>query len=95
VRDYAIYLGMDVEADPDLLFIAKYAMSAELPAEWTAFVNEDGEEYFYNAVTGVTQYEHPLDAEYQQMYCEMKETKQSNLARQAACEVERGRLDHE
>ena len=81
VRAYADYLGMDLEADPELVFIAKYAMDAVLPSDWSANFDADGEEYFQNVVTGVKQYEHPLDEAYFEFYKSLKAKKE---ARQGA-----------
>lgn len=72
VKAYAKYLGFDLETDSDLLYIAKWAMEADLPHEWVANLDEDGSEYFYNQVTGMSQYSHPCDKLYKTMYLELK-----------------------
>jgi hypothetical protein len=69
---------MDVDADPELMFIAKYAMDAELPTEWTAYFDANADEYFHNAMTGSSQYEHPMDAQYIMMYGDLKAKKVAN-----------------
>jgi hypothetical protein len=76
VRHYAIYLGMDPDAHPELLFLAKYAMDTELPADLTAHFDADGVEYFHSTATGVSQYEHPLDEPFYKLYEEVKAKKQ-------------------
>jgi hypothetical protein len=68
VRAYAEYLGMDLDTHPELTFLAKHAMDAKLPSEWNAHYDADGEEYFHNMVTGVSQYEHPLDEAFSDLY---------------------------
>jgi hypothetical protein len=68
VREYAVYLGMEPDVHPELIFIAQYAMDAEIPAGWAAYLDANGDEYFHNLATGVSQYEHPLDEHYMQMY---------------------------
>lgn len=78
VQKYADYLGIDAGAHPELLFIAKYAMDAELPTEWTAYIDSDGNEYFTNTISGASQYEHPLDAQYILLYQELVAKKQAN-----------------
>eukprot|EP00892_Ulva_mutabilis_P010996 jgi/Ulvmu1/8269/UM041_0080.1 len=75
VKEYAHYLGMDIEADSELLYIAKWAMEADLPIEWVANLDEDGREYFYNQLTGISQYSHPCDELYRQMYVDVKAQK--------------------
>jgi WW domain len=72
VHEYAEYLGIDVAADPELLFVAKYAAEADVPPEWTACLDESGKEYFCNLKTGETQYQHPMDPKYVKMYQSLK-----------------------
>lgn len=78
VKAYAEYLGFDLETDSDLLYIAKWAMEADLPNEWVANLDEDGSEYFYNQVTATSQYSHPCDELYKMMYQELKAKGESN-----------------
>lgn len=81
VNEYAKYLGMDVDADPELLFIAAYAMEADVPADWTACLDASGKEYFCNLNTGNTQYQHPMDAKYIKMYQNLKAKKTGSQGR--------------
>jgi len=53
VEEYAIYLGMDLTEDRELLYIAEMAMAAPLPSGWTEHDDADGREFYYNTVTGV------------------------------------------
>jgi hypothetical protein len=75
VYEYAKYLGMDVQAEPELLFIAKYAMEADVPTGWTACLDASGTEYFCDLKTGTTQYQHPMDSKYIEMYQSLKAKK--------------------
>ena len=84
VHEYAKYLGMDVNADPELLFIAAYAMEADVPADWTACLDASGAEYFCNLKTGQTQYQHPMDEKYIKMYQSLKAQKTGATGRRAA-----------
>lgn len=79
VHEYATYLGMDLDADPELLFIAKYAVEADVPEDWTACLDEAGTEYFCNLKTGESQYQHPMDAKYVKMYQTLKAQKNASL----------------
>lgn len=83
VHEYAKYLGMDVDADPELLFVAKYAMDADVPEDWTACLDASGAEYFCNLKTGDTQYQHPMDAKYSKMYQSLKEQKNASAGQQS------------
>ena len=64
---------MDIEEDSELLYIAEWAMMAPLPAQWSVHVDSEGNEYFYNASTKKSQYEHPMDHTYRQLYLNMKQ----------------------
>ena len=44
----AVYLGMDLAEDQDLLYIAEMAMNAPMPVGWTEHEDEDGREFYYN-----------------------------------------------
>jgi hypothetical protein len=50
---YAVYLGMDLTEDRELLYIAEMAMAAPLPSGWTEHDDADGREFYFNTVTGV------------------------------------------
>jgi hypothetical protein len=75
IHEYAKYLGMDVAGDPELLFVAKFAADADVPPDWTACLDEAGNEYFCNFKTGETQYQHPMDHKYVKLYQTLKEKK--------------------
>jgi WW domain len=92
VREYAIYLGMDPDRHPELLFLAKYAMDAELPAEWTAHLDANGVEYFHNTMTGVSQYEHPLDEPYMKLYNDLRAKKDAEAAGLYEIDVQRATI---
>ena len=70
VLDYATYLGFSdpAGAERDLLYIARWALTAPVPDGWSVHLDEDGLEFFHNVVTGESQYEHPLDAHYTRLY---------------------------
>lgn len=72
IVEYAVYLGMDPVADKDLLYIAEWALTAPLPEGWTEHLDQEGNEFYYNSVTGVSTYEHPLDEQYRAYYRNLK-----------------------
>ena len=55
VKEFADYLGMDVEVDKDLLWIAVDAMTAKLPEHWEELASPDGQTYYHFLRTGHTQ----------------------------------------
>lgn len=70
---YAEHLGMSLIEDRDLLWIAEEGLKAPLPAGWQACNSEsNGLAFFYNIVTGESQWEHPLDEEYRNKYQQRK-----------------------
>lgn len=62
IRAMARHLGMDPDEDADLLHIAREALIAPTPPEWTIYVStQDPSNIFYfNPDTGETSFEHPL-----------------------------------
>ena len=64
IREYSAYLGLDPVEDRALLPVAIWALCAPLPAGCSAHDDKAGNEYFFNTHTGVSSYEHPLDAQY-------------------------------
>ena len=76
ILQYAAYLGMDIAADTDLLWIAQQALVAELPPGWTEHADPmSGDAYFHNAQTGETVWEHPCDSYYRNLYDTLKAEK--------------------
>ena len=64
---------MDVERDGDLLYIAEWAMTAALPSDWSTHHDSEGNEYFYHSKTKTSQYEHPMDQTYRDLYKRLKQ----------------------
>lgn len=68
VNEYAEWLGMDLESDQDLLWIARLGLVTSLPAPWKPCQCQDGDDIFYfNFQTGASVWDHPLDS-----YCRRK-----------------------
>ena len=72
VEEFAKYLGMDVEADRDLLWVAVEAMTAPLPPNWSEHNTRNGQPYYYNERTDMTQWEHPMDDYHRGLYKKLK-----------------------
>ena len=81
IEEYAEYLGMDVAADRDLLYIAEWAITAPLPDGWTEHLDAQGNEFYYNSMTSVSTYEHPLDEQYRSYYRQVKAQKMNDERR--------------
>ena len=72
IVEYAVYLGMDPVEDKDLLYIAQWALTAPLPEGWSEHVDQEGNEFYFNQMTNVSTYEHPLDEQYRTYYRKLK-----------------------
>mmetsp|Transcript_12602 Transcript_12602/g.27153 ORF Transcript_12602/g.27153 Transcript_12602/m.27153 type:complete len:1830 (-) Transcript_12602:41-5530(-) len=78
VVEYARWLGMDLEADQDLVWIAREGLKAPLPENWKPCKTMDTKEiYYFNFANGESTWDHPCDAYYRNLYEEEK--KRSNL----------------
>lgn len=67
----AFPFALSAPQEASLLYIAEWALTAPLPPGWTAHLDKAGNEYFFNLKSGVSVYEHPLDAHYR-AYIEQK-----------------------
>ena len=65
VLDMAGFLGIDPEAEPRLMWIAKQACLAPLPEGWAELEDPAGQPYYYHAATDRSTRAHPLDATFQ------------------------------
>uniref|UniRef100_A0A7S3D1Z0 WW domain-containing protein n=1 Tax=Palpitomonas bilix TaxID=652834 RepID=A0A7S3D1Z0_9EUKA len=89
VLNFAKYLGMDVERDRDLLWIAEEGLIAELPDGWGEYTDEKGRPYYYNHRTDKSQWEHPLDKEYRELYKRMKNDKSTKGSQNVRSSLEK------
>ena len=72
VLEYAVYLGMELQDDIDLLWIADEALQADDPEGWDQAESPNGDTYYIHAVTQQVLWQHPLDYTYQQKYLSHK-----------------------
>ena len=68
IVEYAAYLGMHPVTDVHLLWVARDALHASVPAPWVEGLDMRERLYYYNTVTEETLREHPLDEYYRQLY---------------------------
>jgi len=80
VLEYAVYLGMDPTEDADLLWIAEEALTAGEPDGWTEQMDPNGNLYYYNATTGQSSRQHPLDEYYMHLYLKLKMQRKMEVA---------------
>ena len=73
VIEYAKWLGMDLDADKELWWIAREGLKAPLPENWKPCKTTDTEEiYYFNFATGASTWDHPCDEYYRNLYEEEK-----------------------
>jgi hypothetical protein len=68
VLEYATFLGMDMETDQDLLWIAREGLTAPLPAPWKPCKTENNEIYYFNFESGESVWGHPCDTHYKMLF---------------------------
>ncbi|KAE8886998.1 hypothetical protein PF005_g11562 [Phytophthora fragariae] len=79
VLEYATWLGMDLEAERDLFWIAREGLKAPLPENWKPCKTTDTEEiYYFNFASGQSTWDHPCDEFYRNLYEEHKKKRQTN-----------------
>eukprot|EP00759_Apiculatamorpha_spiralis_P027092 PhF_6_TR30112/c0_g2_i6/m.43966 len=66
INDYATWLGIDIEKEPELLYIAREGLLAPLPEEWKAVQTDQKEIYYFNFSNGESLWDHPLDEMFKQ-----------------------------
>jgi chromosome segregation ATPase len=78
VVEYAKWLGMDLEKDTDLYWIAREGLMAPLPKDWKPCKTKDTEDvYYFNFTTGESTWDHPCDGYYKRLYEEEKKKKET------------------
>ena len=70
---YAEWLGMDIETEQHLLWIAQEGLLEEPPADWKPCKSPDGDIYYFNFKTGESMWDHPCDESFRELYREQKE----------------------
>ena len=66
IVNHAKALGFKFPEDTDFLWLAVESLEVGLPEHWQQVVSEegDGSLFFYNSDTDISQWSHPLDADY-------------------------------
>jgi len=66
LEEYAQWLGIDLEKEKELMFLAREGLKAPLPEEWKPCKTDTGDVYYFNFSTGESIWEHPLDDHFKQ-----------------------------
>eukprot|EP00983_Pelagomonas_calceolata_P017518 548947-Pelagomonas_calceolata.AAC.2 len=73
VQEYAIWLGMDLEEDKELIWIAEEGLKAPCPEHWKACKTLKGDVYYFNFANGESIWDHPLDEHYRKLFLQERE----------------------
>jgi hypothetical protein len=69
IVEYAKWLGMDVDKDKHMFWIAKEGLMAPLPKHWKPCKTKDTDDiYYFNFNTGESTWDHPCDEYYKRLY---------------------------
>ena len=77
VLEFAEYLGIDLEKEQDLLWIAREDVVAPVPAPWKACTENGDDVFYFNFETGESIWDHPADERYRQL---LEEKRKENVA---------------
>jgi centrosomal protein CEP164 len=78
VIEYALWLGINLDIDKDLIWIAREGLMAPLPPDWKPC--KAGEDlYYFNFTSGESTWDHPCDDYYKKLYEEEKKKKEIKL----------------
>ena len=75
ILEYAEYLGIDVEKEKDLLWIAREGVVAPVPGPWKACTENGDDVFYFNFETGESIWDHPSDEQYRQLLQEKRKEK--------------------
>ncbi len=96
VVEYAKWLGMDLDQDEDLFWIAREGLMAPLPKDWKPCKTKDTEDiYYFNFSTGESTWDHPCDGYYKKLYEEEKKKKEIRLKEERDQKRSRAKQDVE
>jgi len=75
IEEYALYLGLDLDEDQDLLYIAREGLKAPLPAPWKPCQTKNKDIFYFNFDSQESVWEHPCDRHYKEKVGELKAAK--------------------
>mmetsp|Transcript_47086 Transcript_47086/g.121641 ORF Transcript_47086/g.121641 Transcript_47086/m.121641 type:complete len:263 (-) Transcript_47086:2135-2923(-) len=81
----AKYLGLDMLRDQAYMWIAEEALFADLPADWEEYRDSGDHVYYYNAKSGQTTWNHPLDPYYKFLTAKLKKMHANGRKKMVSC----------
>eukprot|EP00931_Biecheleriopsis_adriatica_P106023 TRINITY_DN8053_c0_g1_i4.p1 TRINITY_DN8053_c0_g1~~TRINITY_DN8053_c0_g1_i4.p1 ORF type:complete len:374 (+),score=73.96 TRINITY_DN8053_c0_g1_i4:129-1250(+) len=67
LREYAKSLGLEVDIDADMIWVAQEAFSMPLPPSWAEYSDPEGRIYFVHKVTQESSWTHPMDTVFREL----------------------------
>lgn len=67
-----LFAGMDPAIDGQFLWIAERSLLAPLPPNWVQLTTDSNQIYYYNSSSGQSDWNHPSDEAYRQLYLRKK-----------------------
>ena len=77
-KEHARYLGIDPVKHEKFMWIARESMMAPPPEGWQMTKTEDGTPFFHHTESGRSQWEHPEDEKYRQMFQDLLRRESEN-----------------
>ncbi|XP_075696270.1 centrosomal protein of 164 kDa isoform X1 [Rhinoderma darwinii] len=67
IQEYARMIGIDPDAEPELMWLAREGIVAPLPSDWKPCQDVTGDIYYFNFATGQSTWDHPIDEHYREL----------------------------
>mmetsp|Transcript_47670 Transcript_47670/g.91012 ORF Transcript_47670/g.91012 Transcript_47670/m.91012 type:complete len:837 (+) Transcript_47670:329-2839(+) len=86
IISYARHLGIDPTYDADLLWIAEQAYNAPVPENWEEHMDDHDNIYYFNKLTGVASWTHPLEDHFRSLFikCRVEKEKTALIEKRRA-----------
>ncbi|XP_066462118.1 centrosomal protein of 164 kDa isoform X3 [Eleutherodactylus coqui] len=67
IQEYARMIGVDPDAEAELMWLAREGIVAPLPPDWKPCQDVTGDIYYFNFATGQSTWDHPIDEHYREL----------------------------
>ncbi|XP_069803749.1 centrosomal protein of 164 kDa isoform X2 [Dendropsophus ebraccatus] len=67
IQEYARMIGIDPDAEPEMMWLAREGIVAPLPPDWKPCQDVTGDIYYFNFATGQSTWDHPIDEHYRDL----------------------------
>merc|ERR1719356_1060713 len=84
IEEYAEFLGIDLETERHLLWIARQGVAEPPPAPWKACTQNHEDVFYFNFDSGDSTWDHPCDAKYRALVAEERAKVKAPVSEQAS-----------